>query len=146
MKHAKEILECKGIGLTPNRILVLEALLGEDHPVSLSDLEISMDTMDRSSIFRTLTLFLKYGVVHGIEDGSGSLKYEVCTGEGGCSIADMHVHFYCESCHSTFCLESVHVPTVRMPDGFEQHYVNYMIKGLCPDCSRREKGPHPIHG
>lgn len=140
MKDGKKILEQKHVKLTPNRILVLDALLKAGHPVSMIDLESIIQTMDRSSIFRVLTMFHEHNIVHGIEDGSGALKYEICMGEDHCSISDMHVHFYCESCHSTNCFESMPVPMVKLPPDFQPHSVNYMIKGLCPFCRRKQAG------
>ena len=64
-------LEAKGIKPTANRILVLKTLASEHHPQSLSSLEHKMLTMDKSSIFRVLTLFLEHDVVHAFEDGRG---------------------------------------------------------------------------
>ncbi len=138
MKDAAEIMERKGVKPTSNRILVLNALLQAAHPVSLSELDAIIQTMDRSSIFRALGVFLGADIVHGIEDGSGSLKYEVCHAGEHCSIADMHVHFHCEECRTTFCFESLPVPGVSLPAGFAAHSVNYMVKGLCPKCGRRK--------
>lgn len=137
MKDATDILARKHVKPTPNRILVLDALLKADHPVSMAELDEIIETMDRSSIFRVLTLFGQHDVIHTIEDGSGSLKYEVCTSEDHCSVADMHVHFYCESCHETTCFEDIHIPPITLPDGFHTHAVNYMVKGLCPTCAAR---------
>ena len=71
-------LEAKGIKPTANRILVLKTLASEHHPQSLSSLEHKMLTMDKSSIFRVLTLFLEHDVVHAFEDGRGILNYELC--------------------------------------------------------------------
>lgn len=86
-----------------------------------------------------LTLFVAHHVAHAIEDGSGVLKYEICGGEDACTIDDMHTHFYCELCHRTFCFKSIHVPTVELPEGFTMTSVNYMVKGICPECSRSGK-------
>ena len=55
-------LESKGIRPTANRILVMKTLMGEQNPQSLSNLERKMVSMDKSSIFRTLTLFLEHDV------------------------------------------------------------------------------------
>lgn len=136
-KEILEKLERKGVKPTANRILVLKALLSNSTPVSLSDLEDFIVTMDKSSIFRVLTLFLEHNVVHAMEDGSGSLKYEVCMSEGRCSLSDMHIHFYCEECHRTYCFKTIHVPVMELPENFTPHFVNYMIKGECPECKRR---------
>lgn len=46
-----------GIRPTAVRILVLEAMEHFEHTFSLADLETEADTLDKSSIFRSLTLF-----------------------------------------------------------------------------------------
>jgi Fur family ferric uptake transcriptional regulator len=47
------------------------------------------------------------------------------------------VHFYCECCHRTFCLNETPIPGVPLPTGYVSRSINYMIKGLCPDCSEK---------
>ena len=105
--------------------------------MSASEAARRLGYKSRNSIFRVLELFAEKDVVHVIEDGSRALKYELCHASGDHSPADQHVHFYCERCHETYCLEDVPIPPVAIPDGFTAHSVNYMIKGLCPTCSRR---------
>ena len=131
-----ELLESHDIKPTVNRILVLEAMLEASHSLSLSDLEAELETVDKSSIFRTLNLFRQQQLVHSFEDGSGSEKYEVI-GEG--EHAELHTHFYCESCHETYCLKMINVPSVDLPDGFEVRSVNYTIKGICDKCSKKQR-------
>lgn len=132
-----EKLEKKGVRATSIRIIVLDALMSSPRAMSLSDLETVLDTVDKSSIFRSLEMFEKHHVVHSIDDGTGSVKYEVCEGEEECTVSDMHTHFYCEKCHRTYCLKDIEVPVVSLPEGFELHSVNYIVKGICKDCSRR---------
>lgn len=104
--------------------------------MSLADLQASLGfTIDKASIFRVLELFSDKNTVHVIEDGSRSLKYELCHNGAQHSISDQHVHFYCERCKETYCFESVGIPQVRIPEGFQPHAINYMIKGICPKCS-----------
>ena len=135
-----ERLEKKGIKPTANRILVLNALQKSSRPVSLSDLEDILDTMDKSSIFRVLTLFLEHDVVHALEDGSGSLKYELCESEGHCNLSDTHIHFFCESCRKTYCFKTIRVPKIDLPDGFAPHAISYIVKGECPECKKLHSG------
>ena len=111
-----ERLEKKGVRATSIRILVLDALMNASGTMSLADLEAELETVDKSSIFRTLEVFEKN------------------ESEDDCSIADMHTHFYCEKCHRTFCLKEISAPLVDLPEGFQAHSVNYIIKGICPDC------------
>ena len=130
------MLTGKGVKPTANRILVMRELMKMSHPVNLSTLESALEySMDKASIFRVLELFAEKEVVHVIEDGSRSLKYELCHNEGHHNISDQHVHFYCERCKETFCFEKVRVPITEIPEGFQAHSVNYMIKGVCPKCS-----------
>lgn len=129
-------LESKGIRPTANRILVMKTLMGEQNPQSLSNLERKMVSMDKSSIFRTLTLFLEHDVVHAFEDGRGVLCYELCEEKGACDHHDGHIHFYCESCQRSFCMEDIHIPSFELPEGFYPHSISFVIKGECPDCRK----------
>lgn len=132
-------LESKGIRPTANRILVMKTLMGEQNPQSLSNLEQKMVSMDKSSIFRTLTLFLEHDVVHAFEDGRGVLCYELCEEKGACDHHDGHIHFYCESCQRSFCMEDIHIPSFELPEGFYPHSISFVIKGECPDCRKKHQ-------
>ena len=132
-------LESKGIRPTANRILVMKTLMGEQNPQSLSKLERKMVSMDKSSIFRTLTLFLEHDVVHAFEDGRGVLCYELCEEKGACDHHDGHIHFYCESCQRSFCMEDIHIPSFELPEGFYPHSISFVIKGECPDCRKKHQ-------
>ena len=133
----EDFLSEKGVKPTANRILVVRELMQVSHPVSLADLEVLLHfSMDKASIFRVLELFAEKDIVHVIEDGSRSLKYEMCPGSSHHSPDDQHVHFYCEQCKQTFCFETMKVPLVEIPEGFRAHTINYMIKGVCPKCAR----------
>ncbi len=132
-------LESKGIRPTANRILVMKTLMGEQNPQSLSNLERKMVSMDKSSIFRTLTLFLEHDVVHAFEDGRGVLCYELCEEKGACDHHDGHIHFYCKSCQRSFCMEDIHIPSFELPEGFYPHSISFVIKGECPDCRKKHQ-------
>lgn len=133
----ENILDSKGVKPTSNRILVLKALMNTTHPVSLADLETLLGfSMDKASIFRVLELFSEKDVVHVIEDGSRSLKYELCHSGGHHTISDQHVHFYCVECKETYCFKNINVPLVNIPNGFFPSSINYMIKGICSKCMK----------
>ena len=132
-------LESKGIRPTANRILVMKTLMCEQNPQSLSNLERKMVSMDKSSIFRTLTLFLEHDVVHAFEDGRGVLCYELCEEKGACDHHDGHIHFYCESCQRSFCMEDIPIPSFELPEGFYPHSISFVIKGECPDCRKKRQ-------
>lgn len=129
-------LEHRGIKPTAMRLLILREMMRGDETVSLPKLEQYLPTVDKSTISRTLSLFLLHRLVHAIDDGSGSLKYAVCSDDCDCLIEDVHTHFSCEKCHRTFCLKNISVPVVELPAGFRLSSVNYVLKGVCPECSR----------
>lgn len=131
--EAKSALSARKVKPTANRILIYRALAEATRPVSLTDLEIALETIDKASIFRTLTMFADHGLVHAFEDGSRSMKYERCTASEH-AIGDLHAHFYCDKCMQTFCLEDVRVPQASLPAGFVARDINYIVKGLCPNC------------
>lgn len=129
------LLEQAGIKPTPNRILVLRTLLASAWPMSLVEIETELQTLDKSSVFRALSSMAEKDVVHSIEDGRGITKYEACNGHDHQSLSDMHAHFYCEKCHKVYCLNGVSASATGIPDGFEVRSVNYMLKGICPECT-----------
>ncbi len=138
-------LALREIKPTALRLLILKAMMAHREAFSLQSLEDDLNTVDKSTIYRTITLFLTHHLIHAIDDGSGSLKYAVCSnschcGEEDADTNDLHAHFYCEQCHRTFCLKSVHVPIATLPGDFEVHGINYVLKGSCSEC--KAKGRH----
>ncbi|MGM9753254.1 MAG: Fur family transcriptional regulator [Candidatus Cryptobacteroides sp.] len=137
MLNEDQLLQNAGIKPTAARELILRTLAESHRPLSMGEIADTLETVDVSVISRSLTLFREHHLIHVIEDGSDSTRYELChhTEEQGDD--DIHVHFHCEKCGKTYCLENLPVPAVLLPDGFEAGFVNYMIKGLCPDCSHK---------
>ena len=143
MTPQTQLLHSRGIRPTPVRILVLRALQENDCAVSLMTLEAELKTVDRSSIFRTLNLFLEQHLVHQVEDGSGQTKFALC--EEHCRsgahhekmLSDFHVHFYCEQCQRTLCLHDVAIPDVELPKGFMLTSANFVLKGVCAECNNK---------
>ena len=72
-----EKLEKRDIKPTAMRLLILKAMMRLDRAVSLLDIENELVTVDKSTIFRTITLFLGHHLIHGVDDGTGSLKYAI---------------------------------------------------------------------
>lgn len=129
-------LEARGIRPTAVRNLIFDAMVTHPQAFSLADMEQKLDTVDKSTLFRTITLFHDKLLIHQIDDGSGSMKYSVCSMDCMCSLQDLHVHFYCNSCEHTYCLESISIPKVQLPQDFLLQSVNFVFKGLCDKCSR----------
>jgi Fur family ferric uptake transcriptional regulator len=128
------LLTGHGIKPTANRIVVVRQLASSERPLTLAELELQILSIDKSGIFRALTLFREHHLVHAIEDGSGSLRFELCHSHSDEEDDDLHVHFFCERCHRTFCLDGVPVPEVSVPGGYVVTSASHVVKGICPDC------------
>lgn len=136
MHSAEEELQEHGIRPTAVRILVLRSIMEMDGAFCLSDIEADIPSLDRSSIFRALRLFTENHLLHEIDDGSGSCKYCLCR----CENHDhhlQHVHFTCTKCGKTFCLTEQIIPAITLPEGFIAEEAEYVVKGVCPECSER---------
>ncbi len=132
-----EKLEARGIKPTAMRILILRTMMQSRQAMSLIDIVDMLVTAEKSTVSRTLSLFLSHHLVHSIDDGSGALKYAVCGDSCSCEVDDLHVHFFCTHCQRTLCLRGLPVPMVHLPDGFSLDSVNYVMKGICSDCTHR---------
>ena len=131
-----DILNRRKIKPTAIRLLILKAMMQFERAFSSLDLENYLETVDKSTVSRTINLFLEHHLVHCIDDGSGSLKYSVCGNECNCSVVELHALFYCLKCHRTFCLRNIPVPMVELPRNFTLESINYVLKGCCEDCSK----------
>ena len=129
-----KLLSEHGIKATANRILVAVALSEAGRPLSLMELEDRIVSIDKSGIFRCLSTFKEHHLVHSIEDVEGT-RYELCLSHDSDHDEDTHVHFYCERCYRTFCLDDIHIPPVPLPKGYDSRTSNYLVKGICPECS-----------
>ena len=128
------LMQEHGVKPTANRILILKALLAAGRPLSLTEIETALESVDKSIISRTLSAFREHHLLHAVADGE-SLRYEVCHCAEEEEDSDRHVHFHCDVCGRTFCLEELPVPTMNYPKGFMVESVECMAHGVCPDCA-----------
>lgn len=96
------------------------------------------DQYDRVTIYRTLKTFVEVGLIHKVLDEDG-LRYAHCKDE--CQTPDHqhhhnHVHFKCQQCGQTSCLDSVQIPAIKLPNGYAQQEVNLLIEGVCVVCNQ----------
>lgn len=139
MKHedyAQMLSEC-GIRPTANRIVVAKALYSAGRPMSMTELEAQIATIDKSGVYRALTEFHKHHLIHSVDSVDGEARYEFCHSHHSDYDDDRHAHFYCEECRRTFCLDYAQIPPIAIPDGFVVTALSYTVKGLCPDCASK---------
>ncbi|PKP29904.1 MAG: transcriptional repressor [Bacteroidetes bacterium HGW-Bacteroidetes-17] len=135
MNHnVNKILEQKNIKPTAMRQLVLKILLKKQKAVSLLDIERQFENVERSTIFRILKIFQQNCIIHGVDDGTGAVKYAVCSHGCSCKFNDLHAHFLCNKCGDTTCLKDYPIPKQNLEEGYIFESANFVIKGICPAC------------
>lgn len=138
-KETTDYLLHHNVKPTANRIVVIKALAESDRPLTMRELEEKILSIDKSGIFRALSLFRNHHIVHVIDGEEGGVRYELCRSTCHEQCDDSHVHFYCEQCHRTFCLTDLALPTIDLPEGYRPTSANYIIHGICPNCNKTAK-------
>lgn len=135
--EVKRLLKNHSLRLTQSRGDVISVFLDKNIAISHGDIESEVDgKYDRVTIYRTLKSFIDKGLIHKVLDDSGATRYALCHDE--CSEEahqHNHIHFKCQECNETTCLEFVDIPEVNLPKGYKAKESNYLISGVCDKCS-----------
>jgi Fur family ferric uptake transcriptional regulator len=130
------ILKRNHLSVTDSRKRILGLFLQQSGAFSHGDIEKKVgEEFDRVTIYRTLQTFVDKGIIHNIPTADNFVQYALC--RDNCSEghhADHHVHFICESCGNTICMEDITVPEVNLPKGFSLSKAEMLINGICKDC------------
>jgi len=136
--NTKQLLRSHSLRITPFREQVLRLFLENSAAISSRKIQEELKDADRITVYRTIKSFVDKGLVHEAFDGTDTPKYALC--EEHCnehSHHDQHVHFHCDSCDKTFCVEEVEVPYITTPKGFEVKSTNIVLNGKCETCTTR---------
>jgi Fur family ferric uptake transcriptional regulator len=136
-ESASEILKSNNMSVTASRQQILSLFFDKDRgALRHSDIEKQLENLDRVTIYRTLQVFTDKGLIHPISGSDGVTRYALC--KGNCSEGhhhDNHVHFYCQKCGETQCLNEVQIPKVDLPGMFAVRNIEMLINGICQHCS-----------
>lgn len=103
--------------------------------LSSSDVEESLSTIDRITLYRTLRSFEEAGLIHQVADGTGKVKFALCGHQcGEQEHHDTHAHFRCVVCGNTNCLHAVTIPELRLPKDYQMNDAQLVITGVCANC------------
>jgi Fur family ferric uptake transcriptional regulator len=130
------ILKKHQLSVTDGRKQILTLFLKSPGALAHADIEKDTDAaFDRVTVYRTLQTFVDRGIIHHIPTTDNSILYALC--KDNCVAGhhhDNHVHFICDECHKTICLDDVTIPEVKLPKGFKPKHTEMVVSGICDDC------------
>ena len=136
-KLSEDILKSSALSITSSRTKILDIFLSSPTALAHQDIELKCnEKYDRVTIYRTLQTFMEKGIIHTIPSSDNITRYALCNDE--CIEAghhhDNHVHFSCDACGKTICLDDTQIPTVKLPIGYRAHEINMIVSGVCKTC------------
>jgi Fur family ferric uptake transcriptional regulator len=136
MNSVLDILKKNDLSVTDGRKKILDLFLSSEGALAHADIETNTsNAFDRVTVYRTLQTFVEKGIIHNIPTTDNSILYALCKDD--CEEGhhhDNHVHFICNNCNKTICLDDVTVPTVKLPKGFTPNKTQMVVNGVCADC------------
>ena len=133
--RAKHLLKKHGLRVTQTRLDVIGQFMVTKEAISSSDIEGTVQNVDRITLYRTLKTFEEKGIIHQAIDGTQKPKYALC--HDACDENhhhDQHAHFHCSDCGKTICVEDVTIPSMPALDHVEIQSVSLVLQGRCEDC------------
>ncbi len=136
-----QVLQDKGYRLTPQRLMVIEALHGHDQHISAEEIYAQVKAKypyaNISTVYRTLDLLKELSLVTEIDLGDGRVRYHPA--EKG-----HHHHLVCNKCGRVIDLPESAV--LSLIGALEREYKfkaelrHLAIFGVCEDCRNSERG------
>jgi Fur family transcriptional regulator, ferric uptake regulator len=131
-----EVLKQNNLSVTGSRRKILQLFLQQTGALAHGDIEKKAgEKFDRVTVYRTLQTFVDKGIIHTIPTADNSIRYALCKDE--CSEGrhhDHHIHFVCNTCHKTYCLDAVVTPEIKLPKGYLAGHVEVVVEGVCKNC------------
>ena len=136
MLDSIEILKKNTLSITESRKAILDLFLDSEGALAHADIEKNIgNEFDRVTVYRTLQTFFENGIIHQIPTTDNTVLYALC--KESCEAGhhhDEHVHFICNECDKTICLDEITVPKVKLPKGFKPIQKAMIVKGICTEC------------
>ena len=137
-KQIGNLLKGNSLSITDSRKKILQLFLEQPGALAHGDIEKRAgEKFDRVTVYRTLQTFVDKGIIHTIPTADNSIRYALCKDD--CSEGhhhDHHIHFVCDVCGNTYCLDDVVTPDIKLPKGYSAGHVEVVVEGVCKNCKR----------
>lgn len=130
----KDLLKRRNLKATQNRLDLLEAIAAFKTAMPYSELQKSLSSMDRVTLYRTIDKLKEQGVLHKAHQENNETFYAICGDK--CSTDTHHhdhIHFKCVSCGEVSCEDILEKLKISLPN-YEIHKVSVNVSGVCGGC------------
>lgn len=132
-----KILRDNGCKVTPQRLAVYDMLSHTtEHPTAemiYQKVKEQYPTMSFATVYKSVEIFSKLGVIQVLNTGEDSFRYDVKTSE--------HPHIKCTKCgrvNDVSHLDARAVESlVENETGFKVNGHQFYFYGICPDCQKK---------
>ncbi len=130
------LLKRSDLSVTESRRKILHLFLEQPGALAHGDIEKKAgEKFDRVTVYRTLQAFVEKGIIHTIPTADNSIRYALCKDDcAGGHHHDHHIHFMCDECGNTYCLDDVVTPEIKLPKGYSASHVEVVVEGVCKNC------------
>ncbi|HVU94712.1 MAG TPA: transcriptional repressor [Puia sp.] len=123
--------------ITDARMQMLALFNSRSDGLTGADIEGNLArSINRVTIYRNLQVFCKKGIIHCVPTPDPTVVYALCPGKGLRQSPD-HVHFICDDCGKSYCLEDIGIPSVKLPKDFTMNQRDLIMRGRCSSCKQR---------
>jgi Fur family ferric uptake transcriptional regulator len=133
-----KILRKSQLSVTESRRNILEIFIQAGSALAHHDVEEkTSERFDRVTVYRTLQVFMEKGIIHTIPTTENAVLYALCKDD--CEEGhhhDNHIHFVCEDCGATTCMDDIHIPEIKLPLGYNALQINMVVNGICVKCKK----------
>lgn len=132
LQMAQTVMQREGVRLTPQRLAVLEALIGNtSHPTvdGLFDtVRRTCPTISLATVYNTVAMLIRHGLILELRGGRDGLRCDPNT--------NPHAHAYCLGCGEVYDLPLPYPEAwdASYPPGFRITGVEVSITGYCAHC------------
>ena len=139
LQEFEEICRQKGLPVTSQRRVILEAVLQrDDHPTADQVYEAVQDRipqLSRTTVYRTLDKLLELGVIRRVHLTGSTGRFD--------GKIRRHHHLVCTQCNKIMDIDDENLDQVPVPkrklQGFEVDDFSVQFTGTCPDCQKKRK-------
>jgi Fur family transcriptional regulator, ferric uptake regulator len=129
-ENVRAILKQYRVSITKARIVMLDFFLQSNEALTQQYFLTNPSLLlDRTTVFRTLNLFVEKKIILRIPAADGINRYLVMQAK-----TSVHSNFICNGCKRIIPINMIVQPRVKLPKGFKFQNTEITIRGLCSSC------------